>query len=261
VQRALERIEVPVALLNRVEADVASKRALLDCMLRTALEVADMGLESTHEAAEATRASALKMLSEALNCSENAELLATLATLRTARDRHDELKQEHETASILARWEVVARRASKLHATAVAADEEAAAREADAVGLMQDAIKRGVNGTPAADAAVEAATRAHAVAHAKAEPLLAEAVAAAAEAAAWDTRAADALLRSATRARDLDELLVRLEECGHAASAGVREAALALRDELIKGRHEEKRPCAKPGRSSARSSIEASYAY
>ena len=260
VQRALELFEVPVALLNRVEADVASKRALSDCMLRTAVELADMGLASTHEAAEATKASALKMLSDALNCSENVELLATPALLRTAQDRHDELKQERDTASILAQREVVARRTLKLHATAVAAQEEAAAREADAVGLTQDAIRRGVNGTPAADAAVEAATHAHAVAHAKAEPLLAEAIAAAEEAVAWDTRAADALLRNATRARDLDELLLRLEECGHAASADVREAALALRDELIKVPHE-KRPNAKPGRSSTCSSIEASYAY
>ena len=261
VERALEKFQIPADMLQQVEADVDQKGALADSMLRSALQQADLGFTSRRtEAAAQMKDCALSLLIHALS-QPRVELLAEPALLRTAHARRHELEQERDTASILAQREVVARRTLKLHAAAVAAQEEAAAREAEAVGLMQDAMRRGVHGTPAVDAAVAAANRAHALAHAKAEPLLEKAIAAAEEAAALDTRAADVLLRNATRtcAPDLEELSGLLEECGHAASPDVRKAAQVLRDELKKQANQphEKRP----GRRNRLSTIEASYAY
>ena len=226
----LEALQLPAELTQETEAAVAEKRALADSVLRGAIETSKMYRRAKAAATQgeatvtALREGALGQLSSILS-KPNAELTATPALVRAARSQRSQLEQERATAALVSKREGVTKRATQLYSEAVAAQEEATACEERAVGLMKDAMRRGVQGTPAVDADVAAANRAHALAHAKAEPLMAEAIAAAEEAARWDTSVADALLRDATRARDLEELSGLLDECGHAASSEVQEAA------------------------------------
>ena len=242
VEALLELFELPAELSRQTKAAVAQKRDLADAMLRGAIESSKMyrrvkaTATQTEAAVTGLRESALAQMSSVLG-SANAELVATPALLRTTRRERRQLEQERETAALVSQREGVAQRALQLHADAVAAQEEATACEEYAVELMNAAMGRGAKGKAASDAAVAAANRAHALAHAKAEPLLEEAITAAEEAAGWDTRVADALLRDATRARDFDELSGLLRECGHAASPEVQEAAQKVRQALQQMAH------------------------